>query len=81
MLGPPASEIELEGLLGPYENKMLPIHLLIGPKTLKAYIMTYFSLGKNYNDSCIVFLIVMACFRKKNYNGTKPINPIEGVFS
>ena len=54
-MGPPASEIELEGLLGPYENKMLPIHLLIGPKTLKAYIMTYFSLGKNYNDNCIVF--------------------------
>ena len=54
-LGPLVSEIEWEGFLGPYENKMLLIHLLMRPKTLKAYIMTYFSLGKNYNDSCIVF--------------------------
>ena len=54
-LGPLVSEIEWEGFLGLYENKMLPIHLLMRPKTLKAYIMTYFSLGKNYNDSCIVF--------------------------
>ena len=53
-LGPPVSEIEWEGLLGPYENKMLPIHLHMGPKTLKTYIMAYFSLGKNYNGSGIV---------------------------
>ena len=47
----------------------------MGPKTLKAYIMAYFNLGKNYNDSGIVSWIVMACFRnKKNYNGTEPIN-------
>ena len=53
-MGPLVSEIEWEGLLGPYENKMLPIHLHMGPKTLKTYIMAYFSLGKNYNGSGIV---------------------------
>ena len=62
MLGPPASEIELEGLLGPYENKRLFIHLQ-GPKTLQAYIMTYFSFGKNYNSSGIVSRIVMVRFK------------------
>ena len=54
MLDPPASEIELEGLLGPYENKRLFIHLHVGPKTLQAYIMAYFSFGKNYNGSGII---------------------------
>jgi len=46
MLDPPASEIELEGLLGPYENKMLFIHLHVGPKTLQAYIMAYFRFAR-----------------------------------
>ena len=63
MLGPPASEIELEGLLGPYENKRLFIHLHVGPKTLQAYIMAYFSFGKNYNGSGIVSRIVMVRFK------------------
>ena len=54
MLGPPASEIELEGLFGPYENKRLSIHLHMGPKTLQIYIMAYFSFGKNYNGSGII---------------------------
>ena len=53
-LGPLVSEIEWEGLLGPYDNKMLHIHLHMGPKTLEAYIMAYFSLVKNYNGSGIV---------------------------
>ena len=63
MLDPPASEIELEGLLGPYENKRLFIHLHVGPKTLQAYIMAYFSFGKNYNSSDIVSRIVMVRFK------------------
>ena len=63
MLDPPASEIELEGLLGPYENIRLSIHLHMGPKMLQAYIMAYFSFGKNYNGIGIVSQIVMVCFR------------------
>ena len=63
-LGPPVSEIEWEGLLGPYDNKILHIHLHMSPKTLKTYIMTYFSLGKNYNGSSIVLRIVMVHFKK-----------------
>ena len=53
-LGPPVSEIEWEGLLGPYDNKILHIQLHMGPKTLEAYIMTYFNLVNNYNGSSIV---------------------------
>ena len=62
-LDPSVSEIEWKGLLGPYKNKRLSIHLHMGPKMLQAYIMAYFSFGKNYNGIGIVSQIVMVCFR------------------
>ena len=70
---------EWKGLLGPYENKMLPIPIH-GPKDVGGVYNDIFQLRQELQWQWPSFLNSNGVFQKRrNYNGTDLINPTYNV--